>query len=546
MKIASDGVASRATAVVAAVHVIALLLLALGAWMQAQVHLNHDVGWITHSAGWMLEGRRFGSEIVDVNPPLIWFISLPAAAMAKAGWMSEATAIRVYVWLLCVVSLYLCSRLLRGRRNDQQVVDWAAPLCGAAFAMAVLPAAGFAQREHLAFVLGLPYVLLIVARLDGGTAPGTRMALLCGVLGGIAFGFKPWLLAVPLLLELLHLATVRTIRSVWRPETIALGTTLVAYVAAVLIFCPDYLRMTVPLALATYWAYENPRMNWRYWQDSLPPVVVAALCLAIARQVPVLARALLAAFIGFSISNWAQRKGYGYHAYPALASAAVLLAAVTPAAARALARSRIEAHHWVKAGMAFTLVAVAANTAWQRVLPVRDWLKLYDMRTGKIGFARSTLIEVINREIPGKGYVYALSSHPFPAFPIMSYTHAEYGSAFVCQFAVPADVRRKEIPDAARLPQLDAAVKLQRDSVIDEFTRHEPGVVLIESGARLGMPYRRFDDIAYYSQDPRFAAIWSHYQERAPIGSIRIFVRRPGPSGVQPGGGGTEHQQAAE
>lgn len=537
---------ARPRAVEAAVYGIVLLLLLIGAWMQAQVHLNHDVGWITHSAGWMLEGRRFGSEIVDVNPPLIWFMSLPAAAMAKAGWMSEATAIRVYVWLLCLVSLFLCSRLLRGRRGAQGVIDWAAPLCGAAFAMAVLPAAGFAQREHLAFVLGLPYVLLIVTRLDGGTTPAARMAIGCGVLGGIAFGFKPWLLAVPLLLEVMHLGTVRTLRSVWRPETIAMGATLVAYVVAVFVFCPDYFRVGVPLALATYWAYENPRMNWRYWQDSLPPVVVAGLCLAIARQFPVLARALFAAFIGFSISNWAQRKGYGYHAYPALASAVVLLAAVVPEAARALARSRIQAEHWIKAGMAFTLVAVAANTAWQRVLPVRDWLKLYDMRTGKIGAARSKLIEVINHEIPGKGYVYALSSHPFPAFPIMSYTYAEYGSAFVCQFAVPADVRRKEIPDAARLPELDAAVQLQRQYVIDEFTRHEPGVVLIEAGARLGMPYRRFDDIAYYGQDPRFAAIWSQYEERAPIGSIRIFVRWGGSSAARPAGGGGEHQPPAE
>src|SRR5215471_19280210 len=130
------------------------LIVACGARLQAHVHLNHDVAWITHGAVWMLDGKQFGRDIIDVNPPLIWFVSLPAAWLVKQGWCTEADAIRLYVWGLCAVSLLLCHRALRPMRLAGAGAESIAILVGAALAMAILPKAAFGQREHLAFVLG--------------------------------------------------------------------------------------------------------------------------------------------------------------------------------------------------------------------------------------------------------------------------------------------------------------------------------------------------------------------------------------------------------
>jgi hypothetical protein len=503
------------------------LLIAAGAAMQSRVHLNHDVAWILHGARWMLDGAQFGRDIIDVNPPLAWFVSLPAAWLVNSGLYSEAAALRLYVWLVCAASLLLCHRLLRPLRAAGESADSAALLVGAAFAMAILPGAVFGQREHFAFVLGLPYCLLAASRLRGDAAVPVALAAGCGVLAGVAFGFKPWLLAVPLLLELLHLARTRSLRAAWRPETLAFGATLLAYLLAVLLFAPDYLRVVVPMGVATYWAYDGSLPGWVHWRKPAFFALVALGFFAVARRLPVHAMALFTAFAGFSISHWAQQKGFAYHAYPAWACAATLVGYGAVPAARALASSSWPIGGWLKIAMAAVPVIIAANFARMGNLYVNDWARLYDMKGDMIGGYRSYLIARINATVPAGGHVYAFSTHPFPAFPTMSYTAAEWGSPMVGQFAIPAFVERAEVTDPQRLAALDRAVQAQREQVLRDFQNRAPDMVLLATGPeRLGMTGREFDDIAFYSADPRFAAIWAQYDEAERIGSLRVFLRR--------------------
>jgi hypothetical protein len=504
------------------------LIFGYGAWLQAHVHLNHDVAWITHSAGWLLEGRRFGRDIIDVNPPLIWFVSMPAAWLFKTGLCTEAEAIRFYVWALCVASLAICYRLLRLGRGAGTDIDSTALLIGAAFSMAILPGGAFAQREHLAFVLGLPYCLLLATRMNESVPQTRGMALACGALAGIAFGFKPWFLAVPLLLELLHLVKARKLRSLWRTETVSLAVALLIYLVAVIVFAWDYLARVVPMGLATYWAYEESGARWSYLQAAATPWVAALVFLGIARRFSAQALTLTAAFAGFSLSYWAQNKGFAYHAFPALAVAVTLFVYSIPIAARALVRVAWPIRNWVRISMAACPVVVALNLLRLWSTPVDTWLARYDMRTGDIGMFRSELIARINASVPRGEFVYAFSSHPFPAFPTMSYTAAEWGSPLVGQFAIPAFLARDRVKDPARLAALDLAVQAQREQVVADFAQHAPSMVLIETREdRLGMRGRHFDDIAFYSSDPRFAAIWRQYVEADSIGTLRVFVRRP-------------------
>jgi hypothetical protein len=502
-----------------------------GAWLQAHVHLNHDVAWITHSAGWLLEGRQFGTDIIDVNPPLIWFVSIPAAWLVKIGLGTEAEAIRLYIWVLCAASLTICYRLLLQRRDTG--IEGMALLTGAAFAMAILPNAAFAQREHLAFVLGLPYCLLLANRIEESVARPRGIAVVCGALAGIAFGFKPWLLAVPLLLELLHFAKVRKLRNVLRTETVSLAVVLLIYLAAVLFLAWDYLAQVVPMGVATYWAYDVAGASWFHWRAAVAPLLAALVCLGIARSMSAqtralsVARVLTVAFAGFSLSNWAQNKGFAYHAYPALAVAVTLFFYSVPVAARALLRVKWPIGNWLRVSTAVCLIVVALNLVRLWSDPVHVWIARFDMRTGEIGVFRSQLIARINASVPRGEYVYAFSSHPFPAFPTMSYTAAEWGSPMVGQFAIPAFLARDRVKDPKRLAALDRAVQAQREQVIADFSRHPPSLVLVETQPyRLGMEGRKFDDIEFYSSDPRFAALWRQYVETPSIGTLRIFVRR--------------------
>jgi hypothetical protein len=503
------------------------LMIAAGAALQSRVHLNHDVAWILHGARWMLEGGRFGHEIIDVNPPLIWFVSLPAAWLVNTGFCTEPMALRLYVWALCIASLLLCRRLLRPMAAQGEAAEAASLLMGAAFAMAMLPGAVFGQREHLAFILGMPYCLLAAVRLGGSAMSSRALPVFCGLLAGVAFGFKPWFLAVPLLLELALLARTRRLGGVCRPETMALAATLLAYLLAVVVYSPEYLTAVVPLGVATYWAYDGSLPGWIHWRTPALAAFVAFAFLAVARRFPAHAVALAASFAGFSFSHWAQHKGFAYHAYPALACAVTLLAYATVLAARALFAVRWAIGAWVKAAMATCAVIVACNFARLWFLPVLDWSRVYDMHEGMVGNYRSQLIARINASVPAGGHVYAFSTHPFPAFPTMSYTAAEWGSPMVGQFVVPAWLMRDQVHDPRAKAALEHAVQMQREQVFRDFEREAPAMVLVATGrSRLGMHGQDFDDLAFYTADPRFAAIWHRYSESEPIGSLRVFMRR--------------------
>jgi hypothetical protein len=500
-----------------------------GIWMQAQVHLNHDVAWILHSAGWMLEGRRFGSEIVDVNPPLIWFLSLPPAALVKAGLLAEPEALRLYMWSVCLASLAVCHVVLAPMRAAGRRAEAMAIVLSSALGIALLAGPSFGQREYLSFALGLPYCLLLLVRTDFQTAPDARLRVVVGVMAGIAFGFKPWLLAVPVLLEIVHLASTRSVRSLWRAETLALGATLLVYGLAIVVFTPDYLIVTLPLARATYWAYEATSWArlWQTWSASLQIVVISGVLLAISRSLPKSARVLLCAYAGFSFSFWLQRKGFTYHLYPALATAYVLLAFSTVHACRAILSGKYSARPFVRVVATCALAAFAANQLQTAYWTTLSWHHAYDMHAPlSTGDFRKRLIEKIDELAPPGSYVYAFSTHPFPAFPTLSYTRAQAASALVVHLAAPAVQRLDEISDPVLRKRVLDAIAVQRDYVVEEFKRYRPAVVLVNTAyPALGLTRGRFDYVRFYAEDPRFAALWRDYREIERIEALRVFVR---------------------
>ena len=117
--------------------------------------------------------------------------------------------------------------------------------------------------------------------------------------------------------------------------------------------------------------------------------------------------------------------------------------------------------------------------------------------------------------------------HLFPGFPTASYTKAEWSSRSATQGLLAAYVRRDELKDPALVNRVLQAAELQRRMIIEEFELNRPSIVLLErSRIRFGMNGRQFDDLAFYLEDPRFAPIWSQYEELQPLGPLRVFVLR--------------------
>ncbi|HEY0183823.1 MAG TPA: hypothetical protein VGC09_13535 [Rhodopila sp.] len=305
------------------VSAISLLLLTsvLGAvlFIALRSPLKDDIAWLLYVAHRWMAGRELYIDVVEVNPPLIVWIS--AIPLEIARWLdvgSQFVAMPVFVAAVLACAWWAATLL---RPCGGLFVDRLPVFAAIGSALLVLPAADLGQREHLLVAAFLPYLVLFAqslghsrpdwkrARLataswwrlrrpvrqtgaavgSGAVAePGTswtgtefhasepaadiapeqsgigavtaskaRIAayVVAGVLAGLGCALKPRYAAVFAVLECV--ALTRGLRP-WRVMPLVAGTTLVAYAGLVAFLCPAYLRRAVPMALALYGATDVP------------------------------------------------------------------------------------------------------------------------------------------------------------------------------------------------------------------------------------------------------------------------------------------------
>lgn len=517
----------------AAIATVAMLcscvvIVLLGIHLQAQVHINHDVGWIAHSAAWLLDGRRFGTEILDPNPPLAWFLMLPAVAVARADIVSEIVAIQAWTWILCTTGLALSLAILLPRALVLGRPEAAALMLMATAVVAILPIGNFGQRDVVAFSLMLPYLSALLGRI-GGAPPGRPLSILIGLCAGVGLCLKPFLAAVPLLAEPLLAVFAKNPRLLIRAETLAMASACAAYALAILLFARDYLEFALPLVRAVYWAYDSsPYLVIGRFKDAAWPAVYGVGIALATFSFSRVHGMLLAWIAGFSASYWLQGKGFPYHAYPILGTSCVFLAYAVMRAGRMLWRSPVLRRPALRSLVIAILVLVAFPALREPFWQAQQWYRSADPATGDWGRARQALIDRLHSLGVGPGvYVYAFSTHPHPGFPTVNYLGAQWAGSTVTQFAVPAHVRRHEMTDPARLAEIERAMALQLSIIVADLQRHPPAYVMVEARQqRLGLAFRRFDDLAHYGQDPDFARLWNCYVEIEPVDRIRLFRRR--------------------
>lgn len=482
----------------------------VGFLAQCATYLNHDVAWVLYSSGRMLDGAVFGSDIVAANPPLIWWISLIPNAAARLLNLPVIATFRVFTLLLVAGALIASDRILaaghvsRGRR----VIF----LATAAYLLTLGIDRDFGQREHITVVLVLPYVLAIAYRMRGGQMPWERAALI-GAAGGIGIAFKPYFLIVPFLLEAALLWRRKEPRLIIRPEVVAAAGTFLIYSAALLIFASPWLLDAIPQISRVYWAFEqgDSSLLTTIAMQFAVPLMGLALVLVFNRSDESVTLALAAA--GFLAAAMIQGKYYTYHVYPA---ASFILLAFAVGIPNMPAKWR--AATVTLATLAFAIDSFDSGMA----------LFLRSDR-GAYGHEIAEMSAFVDQQVPSGGSFLAISTHPFPAFPTALYAHREWASASNSDLFLPAVVRLREGSAPPNPELLRFAESRSREAMLRDLSKR-PQLVLIDVN-----PYRHaigasdFDFLQFYSEDPKFDALWATYFKApsAPPG-YDAYVRRRG------------------
>lgn len=491
--------------------------------VQSKVYLNHDVGWVLYSSGRMLEGRVFSRDIIAANPPLIWYLNLPPAWMAKVMGIQDATVFRLYVIGLAMLCLALSWRVLRGTSWGRDPTLFQSFIALAAVYWLVLPGREFGQREHLMLMLATPYVLLAAASLSNDRlSPGLRLA--CGVMAGIGFLLKPHFLAAPLLIEIHHLLAKRPFRLTPRLELVAMVATGGLYLLSIPIFAPDYVSYVIPMVKTIYWGFDGSLVAVlaRIWPELILLPFLLALLLCNLGRPRDLQSVLGIAAAGLFFAYVAQRKGFAYHAYPFQGIMLLWFLVNVGTLLRSPSISKRKISWWMWVALALAGLSLPLWTGTSRLL---HWYRDANVDSGVLGRQTTELIDLVNR-YAGEEYFTAFSTHPYPGFPISNYSQAKWGARANSHFMIPAVAKLRETGANHGSNSQEEIERAAHQFILDDLIRFEPALVLIDQRPRrYALRNSTFDILDFYLEGARFREIWARYTEISSMHGFRVFIR---------------------
>jgi hypothetical protein len=482
---------------------------------------NSDVAWQLYLAIRTLRGEAAG--LIEVNPPLITWISLPAAGLHLLTGYSVTGYFILLVGLLAGASLLAAHRLLPAMEPDsgrRHVF-----LLAAGLALLVFPRLDFAEREHLAAILCLPFIVLAAGRLkEASVSP--RLGLLVGLAGGMGFSLKPHFLIPWGILELTLLPGLK-VRTFRRPELWALVGFGVFYAATILLFDPGYISKALELAPIYHLYIDN---GYFYATGMAGPwllfLAVAALALWSDSGRDPLVRCLAATFAGFLAAAILQRKGFSYH-YVAAAVLVMLL----------LVRGwqiRTPPSRWIPSTLILRggFLILPVLPLWTVVDAARE-LSQPEHRRYRLDASYLKLLPEVKRRAGGET-IFVFSTNPNAGWPLTLDANARWAFRYMCLWPLVAlydaqvwsrdTVLVKPVP----YPSRTGFERRFSDELMEDLSRHRPSLIAVlvpDPEERRWGGSRRFDYLQYFGSDPRFQAFLRDYQEAKPVGTYRLWVR---------------------
>lgn len=480
---------------------------------------HHDLAWLLYVASELLHGSALYTGIVEVNPPLIIWLSILAEFLARVLGAWNLVVYRVLVLGAAAASVLLCRRQLRRfvHAPDPTAVD----LLTLLLAYLLVAAVGFefGQREHLAIALIFPFLLLTARQIESAGAIGVEDVAV-GVMAGIGFAIKPHFVLACLTIELYVLLRRRCVVTSWPHIAVALVFAL--YGIAVVLFERDYFVLA-RLAAAAYARMSEAapmallRLPPALW--SIAAVLLA--CLARPRDpFRELYLVLAAAAASFLMVVLIQGKGWSYHWIPPVTIAGVVLPLVVWSwLAPLLPRARLTGIGTVLA------VAVALSLFMLAGRKFGD-ADAHKLRMQGKAYLLPRMIDVVERYANG-GPIAALSTNMQAAFPLVSYTDVKWALRFNSLWLLPGVYPDYEPGSEVQyhgLEMMPAAERYMFDAVLVDLVRQQPTILIVDT-LPPGYVLRGFDYLTYFGRDARFAALMRLYHEVAPVERYRIFVR---------------------
>lgn len=490
-------------------------------------HTLPDTGWLLYAAGEVLDGARLYVDLIEVNPPLIvWLHTIPVR-LARLTSLSPILAYRILVLATALFSVMVSARLM-GRGAPAEAAEWRHVfVLLLLFGVLTLAREDYGEREHLLLALATPYILLTWLRAENVSVSRGEAAAI-GAAAGVGIALKPYFVPLWLALELYLYFAARPRRLALRPESVAIVAVGSAYLAAVVLWTPQYFDI-VRLMAAPYHAFlsNSPLVTALLGDGAALPLTAGLAYLALRERSrhPHLWAVLMVAIVALYGSAVLQQKGWRYHFYPSMAVAVVLLGMMVVDRRRAAPTATSRILSGAAATIALTIpLWTAADSVIKSLAPL-DPRYDADPDLGR-------LIPLVRAHAEG-GSVMVLSWSIASAYPLLNYSGVRSGSRFNSMWMLGAFYRDATMSaEPLRFRERDRMGPLETyfgNAVVEDLARERPRLILVLRPAPDHPEWRlrRLDFIAYFLRDPRFEGLFSRYRYLRETGEYWLFERLP-------------------
>ncbi len=489
-------------------------LIVTGTIIQLSVPLNHDIAWVLHSSKMMVDGAEFGKDIIEPNPPLIWYMSMPVIILADLTGLSSTTVFRIVTALFATGSMVACYTILNrtslaSRKHFVQTVVFL-------LALFLFPLAwrDFGQREYFSLIAILPYAFMTVARLEG-SKPRFLKSIFTGVIAGIGIAFKPYMMLIPICIFCYSFFKERAKILLWA-EYYGMALSAIAYFLIIFLYSPAYISDVVPIVMKFYWGFNVTVWDVLYaYSHLIAALGFWALLMAVnSIKMTMFQVIILIVTGGFLFSLMAQLKGYTYHAFPAIVTALILIGSSFFILKSSFLYKGIRPQ-FSKACFILIFVALLFGELKNSV----EWTLNSVRKDEMLQTTHREIADEVDRLAVG-GTFTSFTTHPFPNFPTALNVDAKWVGRSNSHMAIPAIVKSME-----QGIEIDKDVEnFTFEQVLNVMQNFKPEVVMVDRRKfRHAIFESEFDFIDYYSQNSEFEKLWASYQKISSLNGIDFY-----------------------
>lgn len=483
-------------------------LFVIQSFIRFRSDIHHDAAWYLYVADGLLYGKHLYTDFLEVNPPLAIWLTLPVVWLEKLTGFGSVNVNFGILLALTGASLFLVNRYLRLMRDVPETSRFL--LCAfIAAAVLFMPANDFAEREHLMVLLFLPWPFLRLARARGAHV-GLLEGSVVGLMAAIAICIKPQSVLAPLGAELVLLLSYRNLRGLFAPENMAATVFAVLYGAAIFFVEPEFLGTIVSLGVKAYvpfYGYSHEAIWFVGVRSNLLVLLAVLLWRRTEEPMADIAALLAAVAAGFILSYFIQYKGFSYQILPARVFGVLACAA----AAFGIA-ARMPIARWPPFTMFLmgTGALVAAFDFGSQAQTYSGHGKIFDA-----GIARYA---------PGARSIFIASTRVSHGFPFTLNRKLVWASRLPAQWLTPYVASKWQ---GGALPADDDITARALDWTVTDLATFHPDIVFVEDNSiQLYVPGGSFDYVKFWSNDPRFEALWAGYERRAGMDGFAIYTAR--------------------